>query len=48
MIMSYAQMYNQEYPPDKVPNTTETPRMEGFVNDYANAIAASLRAEKGL
>jgi phospholipase C len=43
----YAQMYNQEYPPDKVPNTAETPKMEGFVNDYANAIAQAGAPKKG-
>lgn len=43
----YAQMYNEEFPPDKVPNTTETPKMDGFVNDYANAIAQAGATKKG-
>ena len=43
----YAQMYNQKYPPGKVPNTTETPRMEGFVKDYAEAIQKAGAPKKG-
>jgi phospholipase C len=35
----YMQMYNPDTMPDPIPNTTETPGMQGFVIDYANAIS---------
>src|SRR5258708_2054055 len=32
------QMYNQKFSSGQIPNTTATPTMDGFVNDYAEAI----------
>lgn len=37
----YAQMYNELFPPDQVPNTKATPPMSGFVIDYARAIQSA-------
>lgn len=43
----YAQMYNELFSPDKVPNTTATPPMNGFVIDYARAIQSVAGQNKG-
>jgi phospholipase C len=43
----YAQMYNKKYPPDQVPNTTDTPTMDGFVIDYWDAIQKAGAPKKG-
>jgi phospholipase C len=43
----YAQMYNELFPPDQVPNTKATPPMSGFVIDYARAIQSAAGGNKG-
>ncbi|MCU1268108.1 MAG: phospholipase [Acidobacteria bacterium] len=43
----FTQMFNQVYPKDKIPNTTDIPTMQGFVNDYADAIKIAGEAKKG-
>jgi phospholipase C len=35
----YTQLFGLTPPPDPIPNTTETPTMDGFVMDYAGAIS---------
>ena len=37
----YAQMYNDHTHPDPIPNPTTSPSMDGFVINYASAIAAA-------
>jgi phospholipase C len=41
----YAQEYNQTPPPTPIPNTTETPTMQGFVINYADAINRAATAK---
>lgn len=43
----YRQMFNQQLPKDKIPNTTAVPTMDGFVNDYAAAIKEAGEPKKG-
>lgn len=43
----YSQMYGVEPPPCPIPITTATPPMNGFVVDYANAIAAAGKPKSG-
>lgn len=43
----YSQMYGIEPPPPIIHNTTATPPMNGFVVDYANAIAAAGKTKTG-
>jgi phospholipase C len=43
----YAQMYNDHTHPNPVPNPTTSPNMEGFVINYASAIAAAGAPKKG-
>lgn len=43
----YAQMYNDHTQPNPIPNKTTPPSMDGFVIDYAEAIAASGATKKG-
>ena len=41
------QMYNPETMPHPIPNTTETPAMQGFVINYQNAIDKAGQPKKG-
>jgi len=34
----FTQMFNKTFPKDCIPNTTDVPTMDGFVNDFADAI----------
>jgi phospholipase C len=43
----FTQMFNRTYPKDHIPNTTDIPSMDGFVNDYANAIQTAGAQKKG-
>jgi phospholipase C len=43
----FTQMFNKTYPKDSIPNTTEVPTMDGFVNDYADAIQKAGVPKKG-
>ena len=43
----YMQMYNPETMPCPIPNTTETPAMQGFVINYQNAIDLAGQPKKG-
>jgi len=43
----YAQMYNHNPPPAKIPNPTKSPDMQGFVINYAAAINAAGAPKKG-
>jgi phospholipase C len=43
----YAQMYNKLYPADQVPNSTDSPLMDGFVIDYERAIQSAAVPNKG-
>jgi phospholipase C len=43
----YTQMFNEKCDRDKIPNRTDVPNMDGFVNDYANAIAEAHKPKKG-
>src|SRR5690242_556165 len=36
----YGQLFNDNPPPQVIPNTTSPPSMQGFVNNYAEAIEA--------
>ena len=44
----YAQMYNANPPPTPIPNTTDSPNMQGFVINYAEAINVAATAKVGL
>ena len=43
----YTQMFNETCDREKIPNRTDVPSMDGFVNDYANAIATANIPKKG-
>lgn len=43
----FTQMFNKVHPKDKIPNTTDVPTMDGFVNDYFNAIQTAGAPKKG-
>lgn len=43
----YTQMFNEICSKDDIPNRTDTPSMQGFVNDYADAIKKAGKVKSG-